>query len=357
MGNRSYIAGSLVAVVLLAIAILMPTASPDQRAHASPAIPALLLQTVGEAENQCRIAQDSCMITSDRCKANDDYEARRTIQCRANIRQRYEQCKDRRLSTLAPLRSNRNSEAGKRYRQQAVTQACGRRPDRNVLQKSCPAAPGGCYSRGYCIQQYQRCSTSAYLEDQAHNQRSAPEPPQQTEEYAPPPPPRTAPRRPSGPTSGLPWNDKRPYVYQVEIENTCKHPVKAAYGITHRDGVRSYGWDVLKPGRNTVDFPELQIDVKIFLKQGELANIRARGKLVVYKHNALGPHFVKDDGDFDLRYDLIHTRTPPRPGYKMAQFATLAQGFRKTARRYKIIKCKTKRQYLQLDKLYPNRAR
>lgn len=344
MGNNSYIAGGLISVVLFAISILMPTASPDNRAQASPVIPAMLLQTIGEAENQCRIAQDSCMIDSSRCKANEDYEARRTNQCRNRIQQRYEQCKSRRLSTLAPLRSNRNASAAQNYRQRAVIKACGRRPDRNDLQKSCPAPAAGCYSRGYCIQQYQRCSSNAFLQDQSNNQRPAPEPPQETRQYTPPPAPRTNPRRPSRPMSGLPGNDKRPTVYRVEIENTCKHSVKAAYGVRHKDGDRSYGWESLKRGRNTIVFPEVKgVTVQIYLKQGELANVRARGKLVVYEHSSLGRFFLKDDGDFDLRYDQIHTRTPPRPGYRQTQFAMLTQGFGKKVKRFKIIKCKTKR--------------
>ncbi|MEO9467405.1 hypothetical protein [Parasphingorhabdus sp.] len=144
--------------------------------------------------------------------------------------------------------------------------------------------------------------------------------------------------------SGLPGNDKRPTVYSVEIENTCKHPVKAAYGVRHREGDLSYGWETIKRGRNTIAFPEVKnVSIKIYLKQGELASVRARGKLVVYKHNDLGPFFLKDDGNFDLRYDRIHTRTLPKPGYRITRFASLTQGFGKTAKRYKIIKCKTRR--------------
>lgn len=350
---NSRLMGYIVFVVLFVgagLSLALGASSGNTAKAATPAIPNMLLQTIGEAENQCRIAQESCMTNSRRCKTNDDYEARRTKQCRNRIEQRYEQCKDRRLSTLAPLRSNRNALATQTYRRKAVTKACGRQPDRNDLQKSCPARSGGCYSAGYCTQQYQRCSSNAFLEEQSYNQRGTSQPPQppqqteQTEQYTPPPAPRTTPRKPSRPVSGLPWNDKRPTVYRVEIENTCKHPVKAAYGVRHRDGDRSYGWQALKRGRNTITFPEVKaVTVQIYLKQGELASVRARGKLVVYEHDSFGPFFLKDDGDFDLRYDLIHTRTPPRPGYRKTPFAMLAQGFGKNVKRFKIIKCKRKR--------------
>lgn len=342
MDQRNYIGAGLVAAVLVAVSVILPPSSPDSRAKASPVIPAMLLQTIGEAENQCRITQDSCMIKSDRCKAGHDTAIRRHDQCKAGKEREYRACYDRVYQTVRPAISSGNRQRVVEWKQQQARRQCQYLKD---TRRSCPKPQDRCYSRGYCIQQYQRCSSNAYLEDQSYNQRGTPQPTEQTEQYTSPPPPRTAPRRPSGPVSGLPWNDKRPYVYQVKIENTCKHPVKASYGISDRNGLRSYGWKVLNRGMNTVSFPENRaVGVNIFLKQGELASVRARGKLVVYEHNKHGYGFyLKDDDDFDLDHYKIYTSTPPKPGYRIARFAMLAQGFHKTAKRYKIIKCRTKR--------------
>ncbi len=341
MGSKGYIAGGLFTAVLFIASILLPVSSSNH-VKASPVIPAMLLQTIGEAENQCRITQDSCMINSDRCKADHDNAIRRQNQCTARQGKKYRACYDRVYQTLRPTISSGNRQRVVEWKQQQAKRQCQYLKD---TRRSCPKPQDSCYSRGYCIQQYQRCSSNAFLEEQSYSQPAGPQPPQRTEQYTPPPAPRTVPRRPSGPVSGLPWNDKRPTVYRVEIENTCKHPVKAAYGIKggKKTADRSYGWKVLNRGRNTIAFPEEQVSVSIYLKQGDLASVRARGGLVVYEHDAFGRFYVKDDGDFDLSYDMIHSRTPPKPGYRQARFATLAQGFGKSARRYKVIKCKTKR--------------
>ena len=245
MGRKSYIGAGFFAAVLVVVSLLMPPPSPDNRAHASPAIPAILLQTIGEAKNQCRIARESCEIDSNRCKANERYEQNRTDQCRANIVGRYENCKNRRLSTLSGLRGSLNNGGRpsasevQRYRDRAVIKACGRKPTRISMQSSCPAKTGGCYSRGYCTQQYQRCSSNAFLQDQSNNQRQSPEPlrpPQQTETYVPAPQNRTAPRKQS-----KPWRSK----YSYRVTNTCTSPVRAVFARTGRNrnsGITVWGW-------------------------------------------------------------------------------------------------------------------
>ncbi|SIN64260.1 hypothetical protein SAMN02745824_1367 [Parasphingorhabdus marina DSM 22363] len=246
MGNKSYVIGGLVAAAFLTIFILMPTAASDSSAHASPAIPAMLLQTIGEAENQCRIARESCEIDSNSCKANERYENQRTDQCRANIVRKYENCERRRLNTLAPLRGQYGARPSatqvQQYQQRAVIQACGRSPSRGELQKSCPARGGGCYSRGYCTQQYQRCSSNAFLQDQSNNQRQSPEPlrpPQQTETYVPAPQNRKAPRKQS-----KSWRSK----YSYRVTNTCTSPVRAVFARTGRNrnsGITVWGWHTI----------------------------------------------------------------------------------------------------------------
>ncbi|WP_461458855.1 hypothetical protein [Parasphingorhabdus sp.] len=245
MGRKSYIGAGLVAAVLVVVSLLMPPPSPDNRAHASPAIPAILLQTIGEAENQCRIARESCEINSNRCKANEQYERKRTDQCKANVVRKYDNCKNRRLSTLPGLKSNLNNGRGpsasnvQRYEERAVIQACGRKPTRISMQRSCPSKPGGCYSRGYCTQQYQRCSSNAYLEEQSNSRYPAPEPPrapQQTETYAPTRQPRTI--RQEQPKS---FRSK----YHYRVTNTCTSPVRVAFARSSRNknsGVTVWGW-------------------------------------------------------------------------------------------------------------------
>lgn len=328
------------AAVLFALSIILPGSTPSNQVQASPIIPAMLLQTIGEAENQCRIAEQNCMINSDRCKANFNNAINRQNQCKARKDREYRACYDKVYRTARPGINSPNSQRLVEWRDKNAKRQCQNLKD---TRNSCPRPKDNCYSRGYCIQQYQSCSSNAYLIEQSNNQRQIPQPPQPTERSTPPPAPRSTTIRPSRPVSGLPWNDRRPYVYRVEIENTCKHPIKAAYGILDENGVRSHGWEVLNRGRNIIDFPAKQARVKIYLQRGELASVRARGKLTIYEHKGGSPFYLADNRDFDLNYDLIATTTPPKPGYRISQFATLAQGFGKSAKRYKIIKCKTKR--------------
>lgn len=328
------------AALLFAFFILLTASTSGNHVEAPPIIPAMLLQTVGEAENQCRITEQNCMINSDRCKANFNNAINRQNQCKARKDREYRACYDRAFRTARPGINTPDRQRHVEWKDNYAKRQCQNLKD---TRNSCPRPKDDCYSRGYCIQQYQSCSSNAYLQEQSNNQRQTPQPPQPTERYTAPPAPRSTTIRPSRPVSGLPWNDKRPYVYRVEIENTCKHPVKAAYGIRSKNGVRSHGWEVLNRGRNTIDFPAKQAGVSIYLQQGELASVRARGKLAIYEHKGGSPFYLTDSRDFDLSYDLITTTTPPKPGYRISQFATLAQGFGKSAKRYKIIKCKKKR--------------
>lgn len=245
MGSKGYITTGFIAIMLLVISLFLPAPSTDNSAKASIQIPAMLLQTIGDAENQCRIARESCEIDSNHCKANERYEQNRTEQCRANIVRRYENCKNRRLSTLPALRNILNNggrpsaSVVQNYKDRAVIKACGRKPTRISMQGSCPAKPGGCYSHGYCTQQYQRCSSNAYLQDQSNSQHQTPEPPQpeqQIETYVPPPQIRPAPRKQS-----KPWRSK----YSYRVTNTCTSPVRAVFartGQNRNSGITVWGW-------------------------------------------------------------------------------------------------------------------
>ncbi len=239
MGNKSHITIGLFAFALLTISILLPTVSSDNRVHASPAIPAILLQTIGEAENQCRIAQESCMIRSDRCKADHDNAIRRQNQCKARQDERYRACYDRVYQLVRPSISSTNRQRVVEWKDQQAKRQC---QDLKDTSRSCPRPKDGCYSRGYCIQQYQRCSSNAFLEEQSYNQRQTPEPlepsePRQpTETYAPAPQIRSTPQKPPKPVRSK---------YHYRITNTCTSPVRAVFARTSRNknsGVTVWGW-------------------------------------------------------------------------------------------------------------------
>lgn len=309
-----------------------------------------------QAEQQCRAERESCEINSNRCKANERYEKQRTDQCRANIVRKYENCKNRRLRTLAPLRSNGGNRPTasqiRQYEQRAVIQACGRSPSRGELQKSCPARGGGCYSRGYCTQQYQRCSSSAYGIDRSNAQQAETQRPV----AAPPPPVRQRPdtaRDPYGSFKGLPKDgrkiivrkDTRPIIYKVSIENTCKKPIPVAYGILsqaeQQTKIRSWGWKSLKPGTNIIDFPEMWGTFTVYLKRGELFRIMKSRKLQAREHRSRFLYSLVEDQDFDVSYDYFNP--PSNPNMRKVRFATLRQGFKRDMLRFKIKKCGKKR--------------
>ncbi|VAV99109.1 hypothetical protein MNBD_ALPHA04-520 [hydrothermal vent metagenome] len=239
MGKKNYIGAGLIAAVLVIASILLPPSSPGNRVKASPVIPAMLFQSIGEAENQCRIAQESCMINSDRCKANHDNAIRQQNQCKARQDRKYRACYDRVYQTARPSINSSNRQRVVEWKDQYAKRQCRYLKDTS---RSCPRPKDSCYSRGYCIQQYQRCSSNAFLKEQSYNQRQTPEPPepsQQTEQYTPPPAPRTTPKRP-------PQRVRNKYNYRVT--NTCKSPVKAAFATTSRNknsGITVWGWHII----------------------------------------------------------------------------------------------------------------
>ncbi len=238
MGSKSYIAGGLFAAVLFIISILSPVSSINH-VKASPVIPAMLLQTIGEAENQCRITQDSCMINSDRCKADHDNAIRRQNQCKARQDKKYRACYDKVYQTVRPAISPGNRQRVVEWKQQQAQRQCQYLKD---TRRSCPKPQDRCYSRGYCIQQYQRCSSNAYLEDQSNNLRQSPEPLESTE-----PPQPTERYQPAPPVRAIPQGKPRPVrsKYQYRITNTCTSPVRAVFARTSRNrnsGITVWGW-------------------------------------------------------------------------------------------------------------------
>ena len=332
--------------------------SETNKAKASTqAIPTMLLQAVGEAENQCRIDREACLISASRCKSNYDYEDRLTQQCRANVVNRYKRCESRRIQTLPKTRSHPGANQlqrtinADRAKKEAVLKACGRRPSRAELQKACPARQGGCKSPGYCTQQYQYCSSSAYSIDRSNAE--------QWEAQTPAPSPPPVRQRPSSapvPDNGLERvlrggkktivrTDNRPIIRKVSIENTCKKPIPVAYAVEtsseNATKFRTWGWNLLKPGINIIEFPQQRGNVQIYLRRGELARIRNDRSLQDYEHRSIDLYYLLEDQDFDVSYD--HFNPPSNPNMQKVRFAQLAQGFKKDMRRFKIRKCSKKR--------------
>ncbi|WP_229956705.1 hypothetical protein [Parasphingorhabdus litoris] len=349
--------GPLAAIIALGFSLFPASSSGNSTKASNVAIPVMLLQTVGEAENQCRIDREACLISASRCKSNYDYEDRLTQQCRANVVNRYKRCESRRIQTLPKTRSHPGANQlqrtinADRAKKEAVLKACGRRPSRAELQKACPARQGGCKSPGYCTQQYQYCSSSAYSTDRSNAEQWEAQTP------APPPPPvRQRPSSAPAPDNGLERvlrggkktivrTDNRPIIRKVSIENTCKKPIPVAYAVeTHSENVtkfRTWGWNMLKPGINIIDFPQQRANVQIYLRRGELARIRNDRTLQDYKHRSINLYYILEDQDFDVSYD--HFNLPSNPNMRKVRFAQLTQGFKKDMHRFEIRKCNKKR--------------
>lgn len=312
MGYKNYTAGGLVAAVLLTISVLMPTAVSDNRAHASPAIPAMLLQTLDEAENQCRITQESCMINSDRCKANYDNAVRQQNQCKAQQDKQYRACYDRVYQTVRPGISTNRQRVVEWKNHQAKRQ-CQYLKDTN---RSCPRPKDGCYSRGYCIQQYQRCSSNAFLQDQSNNPPSArprnERQPERSVRQAPPP--RSEPKRRAHSSTVLKRAKQRasPAFFEVRLINPCTHPVRAAYaynwGPKNRDYVL-WGWETIPArGDTIVKLPKKMHNFYAYFDQAKLDRRQQTKKLLYINH------------DSDFRAGLNLDNRPAKPNVPEAQY-------------------------------------
>ncbi len=338
---------------------MFPTSSTGGPVKAANvAIPAMLLQTVGEAENQCRIDREACLISASRCKSNYDYEDRLTQQCRTNVRNRYKRCESRRLQTLPRTRSHPGADQlqrtinADRAKREAVLKACGRQPGGIDLQEACPARQGSCKSPGYCTQQYQYCSSSAYSKDRSNALQP------ETQRHAAPPPPPV--RRgansvpdPDGSLEGLLKSGKkiivrkenRPITYKVSIENTCKKPIPVAYGIRtygeKQTKLRSWGWKSLKPGMNIIDFPKTRGTFTLYLKRGELFRIMKNRSLQAREHRSRELYSLVENQDFDVAH--VYRDSPSIPNLRKARFAMITQAFKKDMYRFKIRKCNKKR--------------
>ena len=349
--------GGYLAAIVFALS-LFPASSPGSPAKAANgATLAMLLQSVGKTEKQCRIDREACLVSANRCKSNYNYEDRLTQQCRTNARNRYKRCESRRLQTLPKTRSHPGANQQQRTmnadraKREAVLKACGRRPGGIDLQKACPARQGSCKSPGYCTQQYQYCSSSAYAKDRSN----AGQPETQRPAAAPPP----VRRRPNSvPKSD--WSldalkksgkkiivrrDNRPIIYKASIENTCKKPIPVAYG-TLTNGkkhikLQTRGWESLKPGMNIIDFPKTSADYMIYLKRGELFRIMKNRTLQARKHDSRTLFSLVDNQDFDVAH--VHRDPPNIPNLRKARFAMITQAFKKDMYRFKIKKCGKKR--------------
>lgn len=307
MGKRltGYL-GVLGLLLVAGLSLLPSSGSTDRAQAATPAANAFLLQTISFAEKQCRIARESCLINSNRCKANDAFEARLTSQCKAKIVKAYENCASRRLKTLPPLGSNLNN--GQRpsaidiqnYRQTAVLKACGRKPHKFTLQKKCPARKGGCYSAGYCTQQYQSCSSSAAVADQAEEMRA------RNAESATRLPPIPAPPESNPASSTVRSRDERPAIemrkaprhFEVRITNTCRQPVRAAFAYNWGPNSREYkvwGWKIIPArGDTIVELPSKMNKFFVHLDSGKLDRTIQTSKTL----------FINHDADFDAGLNL-----------------------------------------------------
>lgn len=349
--------GGFLAAIVLGLSFIPASSTGSPVKATNVAIPAMLLQSVGEAENQCRIEREACLVSASRCKSNYDYEDKLTQQCRTDVRNRYKRCENRRLQTLPGTRGHPGANQQQRTmnadraKREAVLKACGRKPGRNDLQKACPARQGSCKSPGYCTQQYQYCSSSAYTKDRSN----AGQPETQRSTAAPPPVRQRSGSTPDpyGSFKGLPKNgkkiivrkDNRPITYKVSIENTCKKAIPVAYGILtygeKRVKLQSRGWKSLKPGTNIIDFPKTKGTFTIYLKRGELFRIMKNRSLQAREHNSRTLYSFIDDQDFDVSHD--NSDTPSIPNLRRARFASITQAFGKNMYRFRIKKCGRKR--------------
>lgn len=145
--------------------------------------------------------------------------------------------------------------------------------------------------------------------------------------------------------SGLPWNRTKPKVYRVSIENLCKNPIQVAYARQYDGDVQVWGWQSLRPGRTIVNFPEGSGSIKIFMKAGQLAKVRARGKQTIYEPSPFDSFYVDDERDFDAKYARYDKNASAPGGTKMRKvpFTLLAEGYWLEVEQFKIVKCETKR--------------